>query len=108
VLARLRVYAIVSCAQKNCGVSLAGTGNHVLHEVTVPWSIDDCEVIIRREKLLVRDIDCDSALALFLQTIHYVSQTESSLARLGCELFVLVNDVLLDMTCVEEETSYGC
>ena len=84
MLARLRVNAVVSCAQKNCGVSLAGSSNHVLHEVTVPRSIDDCEVIIRCEKLLVRNIDCDSALALFLQSIHDVSKTESSLTSLRC------------------------
>ena len=51
----------------------------------------------------MRDIDGDSTLALFLQSVHHIGETESGLSSPQQRfLFELVNDVLLDMTTVEQ------
>ena len=53
------------------------------------------------------DIDGDSSLTLLLQAVHDVGQTEPGLPLLCGELLVLLDDVLLDVSAVEEETPNG-
>ena len=100
MLLGLSVYTVVGCDVQNSGISLAGTGNHVLHEVSVARCVDDGEVVVRSVELLVSDVDGDSTLALLLQSVHHIGEAESGLASLCCFLLELVNNVLLDMTTV--------
>ena len=72
MLLGLSVYSVVCCYVENSSVCLTGSCNHVLDEVTVSRSIDDCEVIVRCVELLVCDIDGYSTCSLLLQAIHDV------------------------------------
>ena len=102
MLLGLSVDAVVGGNGQHSGISLAGAGDHVLHEVAVTRCVDDCEVVVRSVELLVSDVDGDAALALFLQSVHHVGETESGLASLLCFLLESVDYVLLDMTTVEQ------
>ncbi len=70
-------------------------------------SVDDGPVVLGGEELLVRDVDGDSTLALFLEPVHHVGETESGLALLSGELLVLLDDVSFDVTGVQKETTDG-
>ncbi len=103
----LCVDTVVGRTEQHSGVGLGSTGDHVLHEVTVTGRVDDGPVVLRGEELLVSDVDGDSTLALFLEPVHDVGETESGLTLLSGELLVLLNDVSLNVTGVEEETTNG-
>ena len=103
----LGVDTVVGCTEQNSGVSLGSTGDHVLHEVSVTWCVDDGPVVVRGEELLVSDVDGDTTLALFLESVHDVRKSESGLTGLSSEFFVLFNNVLFNVTGVEKETSNG-
>ncbi len=102
VLLGLKVNAVVGGDAQNCSFGLAGTGDHVLHEVTVTGCVDDGEVVAGSEELLVSDVDRDATLALLLQSIHDVGEAESGLATLLCFLLELLDHVRLDVTCVKQ------
>ena len=102
MLLGLSIDAVVGSNVQHSGISLAGAGNHVLHEVAVTRCVDDGKVVIRGVELLVSDIDGDSTLALLLQSVHHIGETESGLSSLLCFNLELVNHVLLDMTTVEQ------
>ena len=107
VLLGLGVDTVVGSAEQNSGVGLGSTGDHVLDEVAVAWRIDDGPVVVRGEELLVSDVDGDTTLALFLESVHDVRKTETGLSGFGSEFLVLLNHVLFDVAGVEEETSNG-
>ena len=71
------------------------------------WSIDDGPVVVRGEELLVSNVDGDTTLALFLESVHDVRKTETGLTGFSGEFLVLLNHVLFDVAGVEEETSNG-
>ena len=100
MLLGLGVHTIVGGDAEDCGVGLAGAGNHVLHEVAVTWRVDDGEVVVGGEELLVSDVDGDASLALLLQSVHDVGEAESGLAHLGCQLLVAIDDVLFNVATV--------
>ena len=103
----LGVDTVVGRAERHSGVGLGGAGDHVLHEVTVTGSVDDGPVVLGGEELLVRDVDGDSTLALFLEAVHHVGETETGLALLSGELLVLLDDVSFNVTGVKKETTNG-
>jgi hypothetical protein len=53
----------------------------------------------------VSDVDGDTSLALFFESVHDVRQTESGLTGFSGEFFVLFDHVLFNVARVEEETS---
>lgn len=55
---------------KDGGIGLGGTGDHVLDEVSVSWSVDDGEEVLRGLELPEGDIDGDTTLTLGLQVVH--------------------------------------
>ena len=103
----LGVDTVVGGTEQDSGVSLGSTGDHVLDEVAVTWSIDDGPIVVRGEELLVGDVDGNTTLALFLESVHDVRKTETGLTGFGREFFVLLNNVLFNVTGVVEETSNG-
>jgi len=103
----LGVDTVVGCTEQHSGVGLGSTGDHVLHEVSVTWCVDDGPVVVRGEELLVSDVDGDTTLALFLESVHDVRKPETGLTGFGSEFLVLLNHVLFDVAGVEQETSNG-
>jgi len=103
VLLRLGLNAVVCCHDEHSVICLRGARDHVLHEVTVARAVDDGEVVLVGVELLVGDVDRDTALALFGQVVHDVGELESALALLFGFLSVLLDHVLGDAPCLEEE-----
>ena len=102
MLLGLGVDAVVGGHAQDRGIGLAGTGDHVLDEVTVSRRVDDGVVVVGCEELLVGDIDGDAALAFFLQAVHDVCKAEAGLTTLGCFLLELLDDVRFDVAAIEE------
>ena len=102
MLLGLGVHTVVGGDAEDCGVSLAGAGDHVLHEVAVTWRVDDCVVVVGGEELLVSDVDGDASLALLLQSVHDVGEAETGLASLLCFLLELLDYVRLDVATVKQ------
>jgi hypothetical protein len=50
----------------------------------------------------VSDVDGDTTFSLFLETVHHVSKTESSLTGFCSELLVLFDDVTFDVSGVQK------
>ena len=68
--------------------------------------VDDGPVVGGSEEFLVRDVDCDTALALLLQSVHHIGKAEASLASLLRFLLELVDFVLLDVSAVQQKATY--
>ena len=64
-------------------VSLGGTGDHVLDEVTVARSIDDSDHVLGSLELPERNVDRDTTLTLGLQLVEHPCVLEGALAQLG-------------------------
>ena len=88
------------------GVGLGGTGDHVLHEVTVTRGVDDGEVVLVGVEALVGDVDGDTSLPLFPQRVHDPCELEGALTLLFGHLLVLVDQVLLDVSGVGKHPAY--
>ena len=104
----LSVNTVVCCTEQNSGICLGGTGDHVLDEISVTRSIDDGPVKVRSKEFLVSDVDGNSTLSLFLESVHNVCKSETGLTSFCSEFFVLFDNVAFNVTRVEEETSNGC
>lgn len=66
---------------ENGAVSLGGTSNHVLDEVTVTWGIDDSDEVLWSLELPEGDIDGDTSLSLGLQLVEHPGILEGTLAE---------------------------
>merc|ERR1712073_6613 len=64
---------------EHTAVSLGGTGDHVLDEVTMSGSIDDGHVVLGGLKLPESDVDGDTTLALSLQFVQHPGVLEGTL-----------------------------
>ena len=51
-------------------VSLRGTGDHVLDEISVTWGINDGEMIFFGGELPERNIDGDTSFSFTLELVH--------------------------------------
>merc|ERR1719337_12970 len=93
---------------ENGGISLGGTSDHVLDEISVTWGIDDGEDSLVGLELPEGNINGDTTLALSLQLVEYPSVLERSLTGLGGLLLELGNGTLIDTTAlVDQVTSRG-
>jgi len=77
--------------------------DHVLHEVTVARTVDDGEVVLVGVELLVGDVDGYASLTLLGEVVHDVGELEATLALLLGLLSILLDDVLGDAPCLEQE-----
>ena len=97
----------VSGHHEEAHISLGGTGNHVLNEISVTGGINDGIVPVVCEELLGGARDGDTTLTLLLLAIHVESEGERLLAE-GSGLFLqLLNLTLGDATKLENETTGG-
>jgi len=93
---------------ENGGISLGGTSDHVLDEISVTWGIDDGEDSLVGLELPESDINGDTSLTLSLQLIENPSVLERSLTGFGGLLLELGNSSLINTTAlVDQVTSRG-
>merc|ERR1711990_254307 len=83
---------------EDSGISLGGTSDHVLDEISVTWGINDGEDSGLRLELPESDIDGDTTLTLSLQLVENPSVLERSLTGLGGLLLELGNGSLINTT----------
>merc|ERR1719466_426364 len=88
-------------------VSLAGSGDHVLDEVTMAGGVDDGDVVLGSLELPESNVDGDSTLALGLQLVHHPRILEGSLARLLGLLLELLNGPLVNSTALVDQMTGG-
>ena len=88
-------------------ISLRGTSDHVLDEITVTGGIDDGELILVSGELPESNIDGDTTLTLGLQLVKDPSVLEGTLTELGGLLLELLDDSLVDTTALVDEVSSG-
>jgi hypothetical protein len=79
-------------------ISLGGTSDHVLDEVTVARGIDDGEVVLGGLELPERDIDGDTTLTLSLELIKNPSVLEGTLTHFGGLLLETLDNTGVDTT----------
>lgn len=68
---------------ENGAVSLGGTSDHVLDEITVTGGVDDSDVVLGGFELPEGDIDSDTTLTLGLQLVEDPCVLEGTLAEFG-------------------------
>lgn len=86
-------------------VSLGGTGDHVLDEISVAGGIDDGEVVFSGFELPKGDIDGDTSFPLTLELVHDPSVLEGGLASFGSFLLILFDGSLVDTTAFVDEVT---
>merc|ERR1719231_1503803 len=86
-----------------CDISLRGTCDHVLDEVTMSWGINNGVVPLLSEELLCGACNCHTTFALFLLTIHVEGKGKRCLAQTLCLLLKLFELALRNTTQLEEQ-----
>ena len=92
---------------EDSGISLGGTSDHVLDEISVTWGINDGEDSGLRLELPESDIDGDTTLTLSLQLVENPSVLERSLTGLGGLLLELGNGSLINTTALVDQVTSG-
>merc|ERR1719446_1499070 len=88
-------------------VSLRGSGDHVLDEITMAGSVDDGDVVLGSLELPESDIDGNSTLTLSLQFVQNPRVLEGALAHLLSFLLELLNGSLVDTSALVDEMTSG-
>ena len=88
-------------------VSLRGSGDHVLDEISVSRGINDGEVVLGGFELPEGDIDGNTSLALRLELVHDPGILEGGLAHIGSFLLELLNSSLVDTTALVNQVTSG-
>jgi hypothetical protein len=96
---------LTSGNDENGDISLRGTSDHVLDEVSVSWGINDGEDGLGSLELPESDIDGDTSFSLSLELVHNPSVLERTLARLLGFLLELLNGSLVDTTALVDEVT---
>merc|ERR1719231_1985500 len=91
-----------------CDISLRGTCDHVLDEVTMSWGINNGVMPLLSEELLCGACDCHTTLALLLLAIHVEGEGEGSFAKALSLLLELLKLTLRDTTQLKEQAACGC
>jgi hypothetical protein len=76
---------------ENGAISLRGSSDHVLDEVTMTRSVNDGNIVSRRLELPEGNVDGDTTFTLGLELVKNPSVLEGALAKLGCFLEVAVS-----------------
>jgi len=88
-------------------ISLRGTSDHVLDEITMSGSIDDSNHELGGLKFPESDIDGDTALTFSLELIEHPGILEGALAEFSGFLLELFNGTLIDTTALVDQMSSG-
>lgn len=92
---------------EDSAVSLGGTSDHVLDEITVTWGIDDGDIVLGGLELPESDIDGDTTLTLGLQLVKHPSILEGALAQLGGFLLELLDSTLVNTSALVDQVTGG-
>jgi len=92
---------------ENGAISLGGTSNHVLDEITMSRSVNDGNVVLWSLELPEGDIDGDTALTLGLELVQDPGVLEGTLAHLGGFLLELLDGTLVDTTTFVDQVTSG-
>merc|ERR1719273_1382055 len=92
---------------EDSAISLRGSGDHVLDEVTMAGSVDDGDVVLGSLELPESDVDGDSTLTLSLQFVQNPRVLEGALAHLLSFLLELLNGSLVDTSTLVDEMTGG-
>jgi len=90
---------------KNSTISLGGTSDHVLDEISVAWSVDDGEEVLLGLELPEGDIDGDSSFSLGLKLIEYPSVFEGGFTDLFSFFLVFLESSLFDTTALVDHVT---
>merc|ERR1719219_1868809 len=92
---------------EHSAVSLGGTGDHVLDEVTMSGSVDDGDIVLRGLELPESDVDGDTPLTLSLQFVQHPGVLEGALAGLLGLLLELLDGSLVDTSALVDQVTSG-
>jgi len=84
-------------------ISLGGTSDHVLDEITVAWGIDDSDFVLGGLELPESDIDGDTTFTLSLQFVEHPCVFEGRFAEFSSFLFELFDGSLVDTTALVDQ-----
>ena len=88
-------------------VSLRGTRNHVLNEVTVTRGVDDRDVVLGGLEAPQGNVDGDTTLTLGLELVKHPSVLERTLTELSGLLLELLDRTLVDTTALVDKVTSG-
>merc|ERR1719393_463260 len=92
---------------QHSAVSLGGTSDHVLDEVTMSGGINDGHVVLGGLKLPESNIDGNTSLTLSLELVKNPGILEGSLSRLGRLLLELLDGSLVDTSALVDQVTGG-
>jgi hypothetical protein len=92
---------------EDSAVSLRGTSDHVLDEVTVTRGINDSDLILGGLELPEGNVDGDTTLTLGLELVKNPSVLEGTLTEFGGFLLELLNGTLVNTTALVDQVTGG-
>jgi len=88
-------------------VSLRGSCDHVLDEVTMSGGVNDGDTVLAGLELPESDVDGDTTFTLGLQLVQHPGIFEGSLSKLSSLLLELLDGTLVDSTALVNQMSGG-
>lgn len=92
---------------KDGTVSLGGTSDHVLDEVSVTGGVNDGDLVLGGLELPKSNVDGDTSLSLGLQLVENPGVLEGRLSEFGSLLLELLNGSLVDTTALVDQVTGG-
>ncbi|GAO48339.1 hypothetical protein G7K_2513-t1 [Saitoella complicata NRRL Y-17804] len=92
---------------ENGTVSLGGTSDHVLDEITVTRGVNDGDVELGGLELPESNVDGDTTLTLSLKFVQNPGVLEGTLTELSSLLLELLNGTLVDTTALVDQVTGG-
>nr|KYP42507.1 hypothetical protein KK1_036089 [Cajanus cajan] len=92
---------------KNSTVSLGCPSNHILNEIPVSRSINDCAVVLGGLKLPQGNINCDSSFTLSLKLVKHPCILERPLVHLSSFLLKSLNNTLVNTSKLVDQVASG-
>jgi hypothetical protein len=92
---------------ENGAVSLRGTSDHVLDEITVTGSVNDGDIVLLSLELPQSNIDGDTTLTLGLELVKNPRILERTLAELGGFLLELLDGTLVNTSALVDQVTGG-
>lgn len=90
---------------KNSDISLGGTGDHILDEISMSGGIDDGEVVFGSFELPEGNIDGDTSFSFSFKLVQNPSVLERTLTLFSGFLFELFDNSLIDTTALVDQVT---
>jgi len=88
---------------KDGAISLGGSSDHVLDEISVTWGIDDGDFVVLGFELPESDIDGDTSFTFGLKFVHNPGIFEGTFTFLGSFLFEFGNGTFVNTTALVDQ-----